>query len=318
MNQKELKKVSKTLKQWVLEDCDDKENKGIVNMHYGYIETNSNQDKYTEYEKIENLLHKYIERFAKRNKTPISNLELTFINYGKTEIVYILKNNSNNYIETLLVKQPKEKFETVKKEYENLKLLAKKDQKVIDPIDYFCDKDQELYVTPYINQARCVASYNTWGMYVPEPYYRFVPFTKEQESIVNTCVIAKLISLYDLEKGTGISNCKLGGGDFMLEKGWENEELSISNTFNNLYLIAARSNIKCSLPTYLDIIRDEFSKATINEEEKNLLLNLRGRVPMDKDDIDLGIELGIKLLKNKGYSFNNLDSKPKKMTKTML
>ena len=39
---------------------------------------------------------------------------------------------------------------------------------------------------------------------------------------------------------------------------------------------------------------------------------------MDKDDIDLGIELGIKLLKNKDYSFNNLDSKPKKMTKTML
>ena len=318
MNQEELKTVIKLLKHWVPEDCGDKENKGIVNMHYGYIETNSNQDKYTEYEKIENLLHKYMEHFAKRNKTSISNLELTFINYGKTEIVYILKNNSNNYIETLLVKQPKEKFGTVKKEYENLKLLAKKDQKVINPIDFFCDKDQELYVTPYINQARCVASYNTWGMYVPEPYYRFVPFTKEQESIVNTCVIAKLISLYDLETGTGISNCKLGGGDFMLEKGWEDEKLSISNTLNSLYLIAARSTIKCSLPTYLDIIRDEFSKATINGKEKNLLLNLRGRVPMDKDDIELGIELGTKLLKNKDYNFNNPDSRPKKMTKTML
>lgn len=55
MNQKELKKVSKTLKQWILEDCNDKENKGIVNMHYGYIETNSNQDKYTEYEKNRKL-----------------------------------------------------------------------------------------------------------------------------------------------------------------------------------------------------------------------------------------------------------------------
>ena len=39
---------------------------------------------------------------------------------------------------------------------------------------------------------------------------------------------------------------------------------------------------------------------------------------MDKDDIELGIELGTKLLKNKDYNFNNLDSKPKKMTKTML
>ena len=39
---------------------------------------------------------------------------------------------------------------------------------------------------------------------------------------------------------------------------------------------------------------------------------------MDKDDIDLGIELGTKLLKNKDYNFNNPDSRPKKMTKTML
>lgn len=67
----------------------------------------------------------------KKNKTPIDNLELTFINYGQTEIVYILKNNANNYIETLLVKQPAEKFGNVKVEYENLKSLAKKDKKVI-------------------------------------------------------------------------------------------------------------------------------------------------------------------------------------------
>lgn len=288
------------------------DNKGIPFLTYGYIETNDTQDKEIEYKKIESFLHKYMEYYAEKNKVSIKDLNLTFINYGKTELVYVLKNNSNNYIETLLVKQPIEKVGTVKKEYENLKLLAKKDKKVIDPIDYFCDKDQELYVTPYVNQTRCVASLNTWGMYVPEPNYRFVPFTKEQESIVNTCMIAKLISLYDLEKGIGISNCKLGGGDFMLEKGWENKTLSISNTLNNLYMIAARSSIECSLPVYLDILRDEFSRSTINENQKGLILNLRGRVPMNKNDIESGIELGKILLANQK---NNLD-KSKEMIKT--
>lgn len=256
-----------------------------------------------------------MEYFAEKNKTPIDNLELTFINYGQTEIVYILKNNANNYIETLLVKQPAEKFGNVKIEYENLKSLAKKDKKVINPIDYFCSENQELYVTPYINQTRCVASYDTWGVYVPEPYYRFVPFNHEQESIVNTCMIAKLISLYDFETETGLSRCKLGGGDFMLEKGFENKSLTISNILNNLYLIAARSSIKCSFPTYLDILRDEFSKKTIDEDQNKLLINLRGRVAMSEDDIEKGIILGKTLLEKKDNNLDDFDFNSKKLIK---
>ncbi|MBR2301010.1 MAG: hypothetical protein IKA41_03560, partial [Bacteroidaceae bacterium] len=60
-------------------------------------------------------------------------------------------------------------------------------------------------------------------MYIPEPFYRFEGFTREQEQVVNSCMIAKLVSLYDFEKGQGIASCKLGGGDFMLPKGWEKE-----------------------------------------------------------------------------------------------
>lgn len=295
--------------------CNNENNKGIVNMHYGYVETNNNQNKHIEYQKIKSFLHKYMEYFAEKNKTPIDNLELTFINYDQTEIVYILKNNANNYIETLLVKQPAEKFGNVKIEYENLKSLAKKDKKVINPIDYFCSENQELYVTPYINQTRCVASYDTWGVYVPEPYYRFVPFNHEQESIVNTCMIAKLISLYDFETETGLSRCKLGGGDFMLEKGFENKSLTISNILNNLYLIAARSSIKCSFPTYLDILRDEFSKKTIDEDQNKLLINLRGRVAMSEDDIEKGIILGKTLLEKKDNNLDDFDFNSKKLIK---
>ena len=46
--------------------------------------------------------------------------------------------------------------------------------------------------------------------------------------------------VYIILKKEGICSCKLGGGDFMLQKGWEDETLIIENTLNNLYLIAAR------------------------------------------------------------------------------
>lgn len=64
-------------------------------------------------------------------------------------------------------------------------------------------------------------------MYIPEPYYRFKHFTPKQEKVVNSCIIAKLVILYDFETQEGISSCKLGGGDFMLPKGWEKENPTI-------------------------------------------------------------------------------------------
>ena len=171
-------------------------------------------------------------------------------------------------------------------------MLKEKDENVVAPIDYFQFGDQELYVTPYINQARCIASYGVWGMYIPEPYYRFEPFTLEQEKIVNSCMIAKLISLYDFTKQEGISYCKLGGGDFMLPKGWEKEIPTIENTLSKLYLISAREKINCSFDTYISIIRDEFARTTITENPDELIINLRGRAPMKIEDIEFGIQLG--------------------------
>lgn len=136
-------------------------------------------------------------------------------------------------------------------------------------------------------------------MYVPEPYYRFESFTAEQENIVNSCMIAKLVSLYDFTKKEGISSCKLGGGDFMLPKGWETQIPTIENTLNKLYLIAAREKVRCSFDEYLSIIRDEFSRATITENQKDLIINLRGRVPMKIENIESGIQLGQSIIQGK-------------------
>ena len=144
-----------------------------------------------------------------------------------------------------------------------------------------------------------MASDEKWGMYVPEPFYRFDNFTDEQERDVNACMIAKLVSLYNFEKGQGIAGCKLGGGDFMLPKGWETQAPTIKNTLNNLYLIAAREMITCAFNDYLNVIRREFSRMTIDENEDKLLINIRGRVPMDINDIESGIELGKQLIRKR-------------------
>ncbi len=273
-------------------------NISIGHLDTDYIEVNEIQDKNDELKKIERFLNKYVEKYSKEINTDKGKIDIEFINYGKTELVYVL-NLPNNKKITLLVKQPAVKLGKVKQEAMYLSELKNKDNMVIAPIDYFEYGDYELCVTPYINQARCVASLNTWGMYVPEPYYKFVPFNKEQEKVVITCMISKLVSLYDFDNNEGICECKLGGGDFMLPKGWELEFPTIENTLSNLYLIAAREKINCSFEDYLDIIREEFSKSTINENQNNLFINKRARVPMCLEDIEAGIELGKKSIKTK-------------------
>ena len=82
----------------------------------------------------------------------------------------------------------------------------------------------------------------------------------------------------------------------MLPKGWEKETPTIQGTLKNLYLIAAREMLDCSFEEYLNIIRSEFSRRTINENQDELLLNLRGRVPMRMEDIENGIELGKQII----------------------
>ena len=268
---------------------------GIGMVNPMYIEVNELQDKDYEYSKIRKFLKKYMAEYASKKGLDVNELQLEFINYGKTELVYVLTEPNGERV-TILTKQPAVEFGKVKQEAQNLKELKKVDKRIVAPIDYYRLGDQELYVTPYINQARCVASDGSWGMYVPEPFYRFEGFSREQEQVVNSCMIAKLVSLYNFEKGQGIASCKLGGGDFMLPKGWEHEPLTIKNTLKSLYLIAAREMLQCSFDEYLDIIRNEFSRSTINENQDELLVNVRGRVPMNSNDIENGIELGKKII----------------------
>lgn len=299
---KNLKDEEKEIIRKLVGNSDEPENSnnnmGIETFNYMYLEVKENQNRIEEYEKILEFLREYKIYYARKNGLDVEKIKINFINYGKTELVYVLTEENNSRV-TLLVKQPAVKFGTVHQEMTNLLELKESDKNVIAPIDYFKNENYELYVTPYINQARCVASYGEWGMYIPEPFYRFEPFTREQEKIVNTCMIAKLVSYYDFSKNQGIAKCKIGGGDFMLPKDWELETPTIENTLDNLYFIAAREKINCTFEEYLYILISEFSKSTINENQDNLIINLRGRVAMNIEDIENGIFLGKKVIEAK-------------------
>jgi len=276
------------------------DNLGIGSINPYYIETNEIQDKIAEFSKIKRFSRLYIKHYAEKHDMNPELIDVEFINYGKTELVFVLTDETKNRF-TLLVKQPKIPYGYILNEANNLKNLQESDKNVVAPIEYFTIGDAELYVTPYINQARCIASQAIWGMYIPEPTYHFKSFTKEQERIVNTCMIAKLISYYDFKTKEGISYCKLGGGDFMLPKDWEKETPTIENTLNNILFIAAREKMKCNLDEYIETIYNEFSKATINLDESELKINIRGRAPMNIEDIDAGVALGLQLLEEKYF-----------------
>jgi len=275
-----------------------KDNMGIKGGSHWYYVLNSDQKLEEEYIKIQEFINSYVKNYSINNNISIEDLSLEFINYGKTELVYVLSEKSGKK-QTILVKQPAVEYGKVKQEAEILSQLAKKDKNVIAPVEYFSNEDQELYVTPYLNQARCVASYGEWGVYVPEPIYRFEEFNDNQADVINACMIAKLVSYYDAESGQGLSECKLGGGDFVLAKGWENEDLTESSILNNLYLIAGREKITCSFDQYLDLLRGEFSRKTIDDEKNPPVINIRGRVPMTTEQIERGISLGMELISNK-------------------
>lgn len=273
-----------------------KQNMGIGMMCASYIFVCDGQDIWQEYSKITQFIQNYISEFARNKSKKLEDYSLEFINYGRTQLVYVLTDKETGEKVTILAKQPVVEYGKVQQEAQNLIDLSLVDNSVVAPIDYFCDGEQELYVTPYIEQARCVASDEKWGIYIPEPFYRFETFSIEQEKVLNSCMIAKLVSLYDFKKNQGIVNCKLGGGDFMLKKGWEDKDLTIQNVLDSLNLISARDMLNCSFEEYLNLIRNEFSRVTINENQDDLVINIRGRVAMNLSDIENGIKLGKEII----------------------
>lgn len=280
-------------------------NLGIPSIGFPYIKVSKEQDALEEFGKNEEFL-KYVFSKEVIDKAPElfdHNMSLDFINYGDTQMVYVLTANGRQW--SVLVTQPSEGVGVGKREFDNLRMLSTENEDVIvRPDYYFSDGEKELYVAPYIYQARCVASQDVgYGVYVPEPYYRFEPFLEFESNVVNTCMIANLIRLYDEERCQGIGACKIGGGDFILDKSWDNCDKSIESTLERMKLIAAREMIPMSLDDYSERILFEFTNKSyyskIEHRDPKFLINHKNRVPMNLDVVKDGIELGKQLRKKR-------------------
>lgn len=273
------------------------ENLGIPGQGYEYHKLKDDQSLIDEFYNT-NAFFEYLVK-EKILDIELKDFSIEFINYGDTELVYILDKNKKY---TLLLGQPWLEKGVVKREYENLKFLAINNPNVVVEPKYYIENDnKEAYITPYIYQARCIASQDQgWGVYIPEPYYRFEPFNEREKEIVNTVMIANLVRLYDSKNNLGIVNCKLGGGDFILEKNWDYDK-NLDNTLDCMKLIAARKLDKIPFKKYLKLLRTEMLKRTYysneNQKNKEIIINDKSRVPMTKEEIDKGIQLGLRLRK---------------------
>lgn len=281
-----------------------RESLGIPSLGYEYMRVLPSQEGLEERLCIFDEIKEFLIEVANSKTIPEfqgDNKKLQFINYGDTELVYVLTVGEKKY--TLLLGQPATEFGVVKKEYENLKILGKENlQDVVVPIQYFKDEKckQELYVTPYLYQARCVGVEDTeWGMWVPEPIYHFKEFSQKERNIINSSMIAMLIKLFDDKNNLGIGACRLGGGDFILEKGFEKEEITYQNILRRMKLVAARELLSISLEKYVERLKEEFSKRTYYKTEgkrdKSIIINHKARIPMSLKEIQSGIELGYEL-----------------------
>lgn len=284
--------------QSLLNDIKNQENNlGINSNGFIYHIINDNQNRMMEYNKTNDFLRNLIinnpEYFNK------SNIE--FINYGDTELVYVI--DKNGHKKTLLIGQPCTSFGEIKLEYNNLKKLhCENPNLVICPTAYFCDDHREAYVTPYIKQARCIAAQDIgYGSYIPEPYYRFEKYSEDDEYIITSVMVANLVKLYNMQEKLGLASCKIGGGDFILEKEYDNEPHTIENTLKRMHLIAARKLINIDLKDYLNLLKSELLKRTyyknIVEKDPNIIINLKNRIPIREEAVENGIALGLKLRK---------------------
>ncbi len=274
---------------------------GIPSSGFEYQNINNNQDKMNEHLITQKFLKTFFDKDI-HNVAPnlvTHNMNLEFINYGDTQLVYVLTTQNGYY--TVLVGQPATPFKQVEEEFNNLLMLSEKfPNLVVKPIYYYTNGIREMYISPYIMQARCVAIQEIgWGVYIPEPYYRFEKFSSIEQDFVNTSIIANLVRLYDAENQRGLASCKIGGGDFILEKEWSFNNKSIENTLKYMKLIAARQMINISFQSYIDKLKIEFKLNTYyrNSEDRDtsVLINHKSRVEMTDSEIEKGIKLGLKL-----------------------
>lgn len=294
------------------------QDKGLVvsNFDKRYIKT-KNRPNYIEkvvYQRVIKSVTEWIdEMFLHTNKVA----DVKFVFCDDWQLVFHVDYGEKQY--SLVMAQPDVPLGEMKTASDNLTKYAKvRKESVLVPLQfynvispYYDEKKEightfwkEMYFLPSLEFANCIISQKEgFGMFVPEIYSAFEAFSEEESEVVCACMIAKLVSLYDDKTQSGIAACRLGGGDFVLDKAWDRNALSTENTLKCMRLVAARKEVKCSYEEYLSLIRHEFGQKTFAksemEKDKSILLNHQAKCGVTSSAIEQGIKLGEELrLKN--------------------
>jgi hypothetical protein len=239
----------------------------------------------------------------------IRSIDLDFINWGDIQLVYrvdvVLPASTVRLV--ALISQPKHLLMgRVKEEFENLRRLVENGSTYVNgPLAYFTidrsnSEELELYVSPYIENARCIYSNrdrHPWGIFDPKPEYHFVPFSENIRFAVTSSLIALLVAHYDAAEGRGLAKTRFSGDDYMLTQGFKHNDPA--TVLPNLKLIAARGWVETSLDGYLDILRREFMVGTHYDDaevrQRKFAVNHKCSVPLTAQEIEAGIKLGLSL-----------------------
>lgn len=233
----------------------------------------------------------------------LSKIQIDFINWGNTQLVYLaslLYSNNKKEKLAVLVNQPTTPFGSGLREFENLKKLSDLDSNfVVRPFCYFSNKEQkqELYVSPYIEKAKCIIGVKEkWGVFDPDPLYHYEQFSDETSDQILANMIGLLVYYYDPKSGLAIVKTQISGDDFILEKKWEENP-----TISNIKLIAARELKEIKFNDYINKIKCEFLKGTNLKKkcvkEGGFEINYGSEKPIPQDITQKGIDLGMHLKK---------------------
>lgn len=277
------------------------ESLGIPDSSFLYLTLEDEKSRLEEYFITREFLIQNVGKFG------IVPSSLKFINWGNTELVFVGKNKLDQ-LKTILVGQPTISYGQIKKEVDNLRYLSKNNPKdIVIPEEYYGDEGvkKEMFVAPYCYQARCISCTDNWGQYVPEPSYHFEEFDFQKRKVINSSMIAKLISMYNSKDNMGLASVELAGGDFILLKELDAQNLSYHNVLKNMKLIAARKLVKMPLDKYIARITEEFSAipkvigknkdGEVIVDDSNNIINKRTNLSLSMEEITEGISIGIKL-----------------------
>lgn len=221
-----------------------------------YIKVNEEQKKDFEYFKMLEFIKKYVLHLSMTHGEDVENIKISFISSTESELLFKLKLKDKEFL--LHVNQPWVQYGTLKNEVKLLKNFKQQDEKILSSVDYYTDREYELFITPYIeNPKRVINKNNHLGLFYVEKESIFQVFNSYVEKIVKICMLAKMVSLYDFERGEGIVETKFDDGDFILNLPNNDSYLTVSRALEHLYLTSVRAKKVDSFYGYLDSLKEE-------------------------------------------------------------